>query len=126
MRVDQAIDTVKSFLKNLEDRDLDSAKALVADNFEMVFPGDVRFKDFDALIAWAKPRYRWVKKHHDRFDAAQTDDGIVVFCHGTLYGEDPLGAPFEGIRYADWFLIVGGKISKQHVWNDLAEVRRAL
>lgn len=122
----ESIGLVKRFLGCLETRDLDGARALVSERFEMVFPGDVHFTDFDQLVAWAAPRYAWVKKRHARFDAMRASDGDVVLCQGTLYGEDNAGRPFDGIRYADWFLIVDGKITRQHVWNDMAEVRGKL
>jgi phenylpyruvate tautomerase PptA (4-oxalocrotonate tautomerase family)/ketosteroid isomerase-like protein len=118
-----AVEVVRTFLARMEARDLYGAKALVADGFRMVFPGDRRFATFEELMDWAKDRYAWVKKTHERFDAAPAEDGVAVTCFGTLYGEGLDGAPFEGIRYVDWFLVVDGKITRQHVWNDMAEVR---
>lgn len=123
MQLTGAVATIQLFLNRLENRDIAGVEALVSEDFEMVFPGNARFTDFTALIAWAAPRYKWVKKHHERFDAAETEDGIIVITQGTLFGEDPLGNPFNGVRYADWFLIIDGKIARQHVWNDLAEMR---
>ena len=119
----ESIALVKRFLDLLEARDLDGARALVCGDFEMVFPGNARFTRFEELIAWAAPRYGWVRKRHERFDAAPAEDGIAVTCQGTLYGEDRDGRPFEGVRYMDWFLIVDGRIARQRVWNDLAAMR---
>ena len=34
-----------------------------------------------------------------------------------------MGACFEGIRFIDRFEVIDGKITKQDVWNDMAEVR---
>lgn len=116
-----AIDTVRAFLDHLENRDLPAAQALTAPGFEMIFPGGVRFTTFEDLLAWAKPRYNWVRKRHERFDAAPAPDGTVVTCFGTLYGEWPDGTAFADIRYADWFLVRDGRIVQQRVWNDLAE-----
>ncbi|MEQ8832726.1 MAG: tautomerase family protein [Alphaproteobacteria bacterium] len=120
-----AVDVVRQFLERMEARDLEGAKALTADGFEMIFPGGRRFTTFQQLIDWAGPRYRWVKKRFERFDAAPAEDGTAVTCFGTLYGEWPDGTAFENIRYADWFLLKGGKILRQHVWNDLAETARS-
>lgn len=120
-----AIEIVRQFLKRMEERDLDGARALTAAGFEMVFPGDRHFSDFQQLIDWASPRYRWVRKRFERFDAAPAEDGTAVTCFGTLYGEWPDGSPFQGIRYIDWFLLRDGKILRQHVWNDLAETVRS-
>lgn len=118
-----AEEIVRTFLARLEARNLGGAKALVAEDFEMIFPGGNRFTRFEDLIAWAKPRYAWVKKTHERFDVAPSEDGVAVTCFGTLFGEGTDGQPFEGIRYADWFLVVDGKIARQRVWNDMAEAR---
>ena len=45
----------------------------------------------------------------------------IVYNTGTLYGEWPDGAPFEGNRYVDRFVVRGGKIVQMDVWNDSAE-----
>lgn len=119
-----AADLVRSFLERMEARDLDGAKALIAEDFEMLFPGGRRFTDFAALIEWAKPRYRSVAKKFERFDVAPGPDGVAVTCYGTLYGAWPDGTSFEGIRYCDWFLVRDGKIALQKVWNDMGEILR--
>lgn len=116
-----ARDVVKSFLERMEALDLDGARSHLADGFSMVFPGGVEFNRLEELIAWAKPRYNWVKKSYDAWDAAAREDGVAVTCQGTLRGEFPDGKPFEGVRFADWFLVQDGKIARQHVWNDLGE-----
>ena len=77
----------------------------------------------------AASTYLWVKKAFERFDEYEAADGIVVYNYGTLWGEWLDGAPFEGVRYIDRFLIRDGKIVDQQVWNDLciaaaARVRR--
>lgn len=115
---------VQTYLQRMEDRDLQGASALLAEGFRMVFPGGVEFQRLEELIAWAKPRYNWVKKNYDAWDAAPREDGVAVTCQGTLYGEFPDGKPFEGIRFVDWFLVQDGKIARQHVWNDLGEAAK--
>ncbi|RVU34018.1 DUF4440 domain-containing protein [Hwanghaeella grinnelliae] len=116
-----AREVVKTFLERMEARDLTGAQSMLADGFRMVFPGGVEFSRLEELIDWAKPRYNWVKKTYDDWDVAAREDGVAVTCQGTLRGEFPDGTPFEGIRFVDWFLVRDGKLSRQHVWNDLGE-----
>ena len=48
---------------------------------------------------------------------------IVVYRRGTLQGEWPDGISFQGICFIDRFELADGRITRQDVWNDLAEVR---
>ena len=52
----------------MEDRDLAGAASFLADDFQMHFPGDQTFYTLDELVAWARPRYQWVKKAYEQFD----------------------------------------------------------
>lgn len=112
---------VKAYLMAMEARDLSAARAMLAPGFTMTFPGGRRMSTLEELIEWARPRYRFVKKTYERFDTS--DD--VVYCFGTLHGEWPDGTPFQGIRFIDRFELAGGLITRQDVWNDIAEVRPA-
>ena len=115
---------VKAYLETMETRDLARANAMLAPGFTMVFPGGARFTQLADLLAWAKPRYRWAKKRYERFDEVPESAGeTIVYCFGTLYGEWPDGRPFDGIRFIDRFVIRGGKLADQLVWNDLAEIQ---
>jgi ketosteroid isomerase-like protein len=118
-----AVDVVRAYLAAMEARDLAAAEAMLAPGFTMEFPGPVRFTTLGELIAWAKPRYRFVKKAYERFDEAPAVAGAVVYCYGTLAGEWPDGTPFAGIRFIDRFTVAQGKLVDQTVWNDLAEFR---
>ncbi|WP_367198522.1 nuclear transport factor 2 family protein [Amorphus sp. 3PC139-8] len=111
--------TIETFLRRMEARDLNDAKALLAPSFVMVFPGGREMRTLEELVAWSKDRYRFVRKRFERFDAA----GETVFVSGTLEGEWPDGTPFDGIRFIDRFDLADGKIVRQDVWNDIAEVR---
>ena len=91
----------------------------------MEFPGGKRFHTPEELVEWSRSRYRSVGKTYERIEQAPGDNGSVVYCSGTLFGEWPDGTPFSGIRYIDRFEVSGGKIVNQEVWNDLAEVRFA-
>jgi hypothetical protein len=36
------------------------------------------------------------------------------------------GSAFEGIRFIDRFEVVNNLLTRQEVWNDVAEIQRAL
>ena len=113
---------VHDFLAAMEARDLDRAKGYLGEGFEMVFPGDARMTTLEELVAFAGPRYRFVRKTYERFDAVPGGDVAIVYCFGTLNGEWPDGEAFSGIRFIDRFEITEGRITRQQVWNDIAEV----
>lgn len=118
---------VRQYLEAMEARDLETARSMLAPGFAMVFPGGVMFEHLEDLVAWSKPRYRFVRKRFDRFDAALGDgEATVVFCTGTLSGEWPDGSAFSDIRFIDRFLIENGQLARQEVWNDMAEHRSLL
>lgn len=110
---------VRHFLETLQVRDLDAARALLAPGFTMTFPGGVTMTKLEELVAWAALRYRQIAKTFDGFD----DLGNVVYCHGTLSGTWPDGTSFDGVRFVDRFEVSEGKLTRQDVWNDLAEAR---
>ena len=115
---------VRDYLTAMEQRDLDAAEAMLGDGFTMQFPGAEPMTSLGALIEWSKPRYQFVKKTYDRFDAMQSaGDAALVYCFGTLSGQWPDGTAFDGIRFIDRFELIGGKIVRQDVWNDMGEVR---
>lgn len=113
---------VRTFLAAMQDRDLETAQGLLGLGFTMTFPDSVRMQSLEDLIAWAAPRYRFVTKTYDGFDAVQSQDAhATVYCHGTLSGEWPDGTPFDGIRFIDRFEVTEGLLTRQDVWNDIAE-----
>lgn len=114
---------VRDYLRLMEARDLPAAQAMLAEGFEMVFPGTAPMTRLDDLVAWAAPRYRFVTKTYDAGEAFQGEGAAVVYTRGTLSGAWPDGTPFEGIRFVDRFEVTQGRISRQDVWNDIAEVR---
>ncbi|ADZ72260.1 tautomerase family protein [Polymorphum gilvum] len=115
---------VRGFLEAMEARDLARASGFLAPEFRMTFPGGATFSSLEELIAWAKPRYRFVRKSYDRFETLAGDSGSTVYCYGTLAGEWPDGTAFSGIRFIDRFELRDGLIVGQMVWNDLAESAR--
>jgi phenylpyruvate tautomerase PptA (4-oxalocrotonate tautomerase family)/ketosteroid isomerase-like protein len=114
---------VRRFLTTMEARDLDTARAMLAPGFTMTFPGKVEMATLEDLVAWSKPRYRFVRKSYDRFDSLQRGATAFVYCCGTLAGEWLDGTPFEGIRFIDRFEIEDGRFTRQDVWNDMAEMK---
>lgn len=115
---------VLSFLNSMQDRDLDTARSLLGEGFVMQFPGAEPMFELDELLAWAAPRYQRVAKSYDGVDAWQGDgDAAVVYCRGTLSGEWLDGIAFDSIRFIDRFEVLDNKITRQDVWNDIAEVK---
>lgn len=115
---------VKDYLTAMEARDLAKADAMLDKSFTMTFPGTEPMTTLQELIEWSKPRYKFVTKTYEGFDAMQSaGDASIVYCRGTLQGEFHDDSRFEGIRFIDRFEVVDGKITKQDVWNDMAEVR---
>jgi len=117
-------EVVRAFLAAMEARNLDAAGAMLGAGFTMTFPGTDTMTTLQDLISWAAPRYRFVKKTYEGFDALQSpDEHAVVYCRGTLSGEWPDGTAFDGIRFIDRFEVSGGLLTRQDVWNDIAEVK---
>ncbi|MEV0330780.1 DUF4440 domain-containing protein [Micromonospora echinospora] len=111
---------VDHYLQLCEDRDLDQAGRLLAPGAWIVFPGGRCFDTLHELASAATGTYRWVRKHRDRYLVGDAGDGVSVVSLGRLYGQWPDGTPFDGIRYADVFVLRDGLIVEQHVYNDLA------
>ncbi|WP_299402461.1 tautomerase family protein [uncultured Roseobacter sp.] len=115
---------VRNYLAAMEARDLARAEVMLGDSFEMQFPGAAPMRKLKELIDWARPRYRSVTKTYEGFDALQsTGAAAIVYCRGTLSGEWSDGTPFSGIRFIDRFEVIDDKITRQDVWNDIAETR---
>lgn len=122
MGTEDPADLIDRYLQLCEDRQLAEAGALLAPGVLIVFPGGRVFGSLTEMAAAATGRYRWVRKHRDRYlvGTEAGGDRISVTSLGTLYGEGNDGSPFDQIRYADVFLLKDGLITEQHVYNDLA------
>ena len=113
---------VRNYLGAMEQRDLTTAQELLAPGCTFLFPGAPEMTTLDELIAWSKPRYKFVTKTYERFDAMQSEGAAaIVYCFGALSGEWLDGTAFSGIRFIDRFELEGGRITRQDVWNDMAE-----
>ena len=118
-----ASEVVKSFLQAMQERDLQRAQSFLHPDFGMCFPGGVKMRSLSELITWAQQRYSAVRKNYEQFEESWQGDATVVFCHGNLQGTWLQGEPFEGIRFIDRIEVRDGLITRQDVWNDLAEHR---
>lgn len=115
---------VRDYLAAMERRDIEAARGMLGAGFVMQFPGAAPMTQLQQLIDWAAPRYKFVTKTYEGFDAMQgTGDAAIVYCRGTLSGEWPDGTPFSGIRFIDRFEVSTGCITRQDVWNDIAETK---
>ena len=118
----EAAALVKQFLKAMENRDLAAAGTMIAKDAKIIFPGGKAFKSQQDMVAAARDRYQWIKKKFEQVDTAVLPQGrVVVYAMGTLYGRNNFGIDFAGVRYIDRFVVEGGLIVSQEVWNDLSE-----
>lgn len=115
---------VHQFLTCLGAQDLEGAQMFLADEFSLHFPGTAAMHSLEELVQWSASRYYCISKTFNNTEIFAAENGnTIVYCHGSLSGEWPDGTPFANIRFIDRFELVGGKISRQDVWNDLAENR---
>lgn len=114
-------DIVSTYLRLMEERDLEAASVHLADDVLIVFPGGRTFKSLAEQVASSAGRFRGVTKTFEQIDVASSPDRDVVYVFGTLGGEALDGNTFEGIRFVDRFVLEDGLIVSQMVWNDLAE-----
>jgi ketosteroid isomerase-like protein len=112
---------VRAYLTASMIPDPDAAAAYMQPGTEITFTGGRIFDHPRGPTAFNASRYKWVKKHMERFDVAPADGETVVYSVVTLYGEWLDGTPFEGNRYVDRFVVREGMIVKMDVWNDSAE-----
>jgi hypothetical protein len=112
---------VDRYLQLCEDRDLEAAAEYLSPGVRLQFPGGTEYRSLAEMVADSGGRYRWVRKHRDRFAVGRLGDRTTVTSIGTLYGSRLDGRPFEGVRYVDVFVLDDdGLIVEQLVWNDLA------
>jgi hypothetical protein len=121
MTKEEAVSLVQKFLRFMEDRDLESANAMLAPGARITFPGNRVFGSQAEMVAASRGRYQWVKKTFDQVDVLTEEETFVVYIMGTLYGVNHYSVEFSGIRYVDRFVIRDGLITQQDVWNDLTE-----
>jgi hypothetical protein len=103
--------------------DPQAAAAFVAPDIRIRFTGNRPMAHPADATAFNAKRYAWVKKKIERTEvvAGASEEEAIVYSLGTLYGAWPDGAPFEGNRYVDRYVVKQGKIVQMDVWNDSAE-----
>ena len=117
------IEIVRSYLKAMEARDLDTARRFLGDEVEMIFPGGRRPSGPEAIAQGSNSRYRRIAKTIDGFDLGETDGRTVIYCHGTLHGQWPDGESFAGIRFVDRFELFLGMTVAQWLWYVIVVAR---
>ncbi len=120
-----ASEVVQSFLQAIQNRDLEKARSFLHTDFRMCFPGGIVLHTLEELTTWAQSRYTTIRKQYEQFEESWQGDATVVFCHGTLEGTWLNGESFQGMRFIDRIQVQDGVITRQDVWNDLAEHRQS-
>lgn len=114
-------DIVRAYLEASMVPDPEGAARYMKPGAPITFTGGRLFDHPRGPTGFNAMRYSWVKKRMERFDVCPADGETIVYSVGTLYGEWPDGASFEGNRYVDRFVVRDGQIVKMDVWNDSAE-----
>lgn len=123
----RAADIVNEFLRLIMIPDPLAASRYTAPELKIIFTGGRAMREPADCTRFNALRYQWVKKRIERTDAVlQTAEAValgesIVYSVGTLYGQWPDGAPFEGNRYVDRYVVKHGLITQMDVWNDSAE-----
>jgi phenylpyruvate tautomerase PptA (4-oxalocrotonate tautomerase family) len=120
-----ASDVVQSFLQAMQGSDLEKAQSFLHPDFCMCFPGGLVMHSLQDMRTWAQQRYHNMAKEYEQLEESWQGDTTVVFCHGHLQGTWLDGQPFQGIRFMDRMVVQDGLITRQDVWNDLAEHHKA-
>ena len=116
-------EVVDEFLRLVMIPEPANARRFVGPDLQIRFTGGRVMRDPAECTAFNARRYRWVEKRIERTEivAGGGVASTVVYSVGTLYGEWPDGAPFEGNRYIDRYVVRDGLIVQMDVWNDSAE-----
>jgi hypothetical protein len=117
----EAAEIVEKFLVASMVPDPETAALYMSPDIKITFTGGRKYSHPRETTAFNAGRYKWVKKKMARTDVVPAAGETIVYNTGTLYGEWPDGAPFEGNRYVDRFVVRNGKIVQMDVWNDSAE-----
>jgi hypothetical protein len=122
-----AADIVNEFLRLIMIPDPVSASRYTAPGMKILFTGGRAMSAPSECTKFNASRYKWVKKRIERTESviATAEEAArgesIVYSLGTLYGQWPDDAPFEGNRYVDRYVVKDGLITHMDVWNDSAE-----
>lgn len=111
---------IDEYLQWCEDSEIDRAQRRLSDPCRLQFPGGITYTSLRDMAS-APKRYRWVRKHRDRYLVTDDRTDVTVTSIGRLYGEWRDGSTFAEIRYIDVFTLRDGLITEQLVWNDLGD-----
>src|SRR5882757_1980993 len=117
----EAAEIVERFLEASMVPDPETAARYISTDLQITFTGGHKYSHPRETTTFNAGRYKWVEKKMARTDVVPASGETIVYNTGTLYGEWPDGAPFEGNRYVDRFVVRNGKIVKMDVWKDRAE-----
>ncbi|MAR79475.1 MAG: hypothetical protein CMM18_04525 [Rhodospirillaceae bacterium] len=113
--------SVYKYLKLMENRKLDEAKKMLSNDFTMIFPGSMSFRNLDELVDYGKKRQISVFKTFESFEEINNSSSKIIYVRGKLFGITVKGKEFNNIRYIDKFIVSGEKFLRQQVWNDFAK-----
>ena len=114
---------VARYLLLAQERQLEAVQRFLDQMAVLTFPGNVQFHTLDEVATWASRRYQRIEKLVEHRDViVRSVDEATVYCGGALDGEDRDDDSFEGIPFLDRFQIQHGRIVRQDVWNDPAEL----
>jgi hypothetical protein len=112
---------VLEYLRLTEAGRLDEARAYLSADARLTFPGGRRFTDLGEWLAYFRSRMKDVRKRDHQVDVCRGGNGDhIIYVRGVLDGETVLGDTFHDVRFLDRFVVSGGAIVDQQVWNDLA------
>ena len=118
-QMDDVSVTVRTYMRAWEARDLHALKASVTPDAIMTFPGGIEYHDVEECVLDRGRRFQSIRKQIEWMDVSQDDDSAVVYMCGYLNGVALDGRPITKVRFVDRFVVRGGLIARQDVWNDL-------
>lgn len=113
-----ATDMVTQFLESIDKHEVNTAHALVTNDFSAACPGDKQLASLQQLAQWLKIRYQSTEHTVERFDQCATEQDIVIYCSGTLNGVTIDGIRFTNVRFINRFIMIDKNIQSLHMWND--------
>lgn len=109
------------YVRACERGDFDAARSHLAEDFVMVYPGNVRYGDPEARASHTANLYRDIEYVFDGWTVGEALDGRRSCASwGTLAGENLNGVAFSGVRFIEVFIFDGERIAELHACNDLA------
>lgn len=117
---------IENFVAAVHVHDAAAARRVLAPDYELVFPGPVRFFNVDEVFDWFSNRYASARYSYGHMDIIEQAGRIVVYAAGSVAGALLDGSRFSDVRYIDRFDIVDGKIARKEVWSDMSDLLRKL